>query len=208
MSIKKAAFHIGLSTLVLGGLMSLQACSLGGLRAGDHIERWNLEEAVNVDNIRPSGQGVEGAEVTLCGPDGLKRTGIVGQDVAATVVAVFYRDPVPAGKQGNPLNIYINGHYQASLLGNTFTEQQLRAGEHRLMAVFNDVDQRYVNKDAGAMFKVGQNPVQYFRIGMEAEVPQIQMVDNATGQLALKGRNRQDHTVPRTSASQAAIACH
>lgn len=207
MNAKKSVWKFGVLGLALTGILGLQACSISGLRTGDHIERWNLEDTVNVENIRPGQQATVGAAVTICGPDGQKRQGVVGQDVAAAVVAVFYRDPVPTSRQGNPLNIYINGHYQASLIGNTFTEQQIRAGDHRLMVAFNDVDRSYVSKDAGQMFKVGQEGVQYFRINTAADVPRIEMVDQATGKQALQGRNRQDHTVPRTPRTQGAGAC-
>ncbi len=191
----------GLLSLTLAALVSLPACTSFGSDYGA-LERWNMEEQDVPEQARTAAVGNSYAN-PYC-PGQAPSSSVVDESLAQPITAVFYRDPPPATNQGNPLNVYINGHYQASLVGNTFTVQQLRPGEHRLMVAFNDAERRYVSKDAGQVFKVGQSAIQYFRISADenAAAARIAAVDADAGKAALQGRMRQDHTVPRVLRSK------
>ncbi len=187
-------------SLVGLAFLGLQACSSLGSEYGA-LERWNMEDVEAIAAVSADGAG--NAYANAYCPGQAPSSTAVDESLAQPVVAVFYRDPPPPSNQGNPLNVYINGHYQASLVGNTFTTQHIRPGKHRLMVAFNDVERRYVSKDDGQVFDVGQTPIQYFRISADgAAAPRIAAVDADAGKAALKGRMRQDHTVPRVQRSK------
>lgn len=112
---------------------------------------------------------------------------------------IFFRE-LPAGRElDRPINVYIDGHYQASLVGNAFTRAQLCPGEHRLAVALNDVERRYLTKEEGLLFKVEPGGPRYYRVGdsptgvvtltavTEADVP------TNVQSLAV----RQSHAVPR-----------
>ena len=91
------------------------------------------------------------------------------------------------------------------LQGNTYTQQALCPGNHRLMAAREDVQRRYVSKDEGQSFAVGTEPVQYFRVsegsgGVAAIAPASAQA--AGGSL----RQLQTLTVPRVVATGCASA--
>lgn len=115
------------------------------------------------------------------------------------VAVVFYRELGAETETSRPINIYINGQYQASLVGNTYTEQMLCPGEQQLMVAFNDVSQRYVNKEEGWVFDIDTRPIQYFRVADDgAGGAVISQVDGETAEAA-KGslQERQVHTISR-----------
>ena len=117
---------------------------------------------------------------------------------AQAVRVVFFRDGGSASRLDQPINLYINGHYQASLVGNTYTEQSLCPGAVRIAAQFNDVRQRYTTKTEGVPMTVGNQPVQYFRVSEDAVGNAVvNAVDGQAAQGATSLRLLQSHTLPR-----------
>lgn len=120
---------------------------------------------------------------------------------ASAVRVVFYRQQQATVRSGQPVNLYINGQYQASLVGNTYTEQLLCPGTHRLAVHFNDVRQRYVTKAEGRAAVVGAQTTQYFEVNENAAGEAIVRPADA-GQAAAAGslRELQTHTISRVVA--------
>lgn len=81
------------------GMFTACAAALQGCGTGAGIERWELTEA----RAPQPAPALPGAAVQ-------------------PVAVVFFRDAGIAA--GQPINIYVNGQYQASLVGNTFTERE------------------------------------------------------------------------------------
>lgn len=164
--------RVGLAGAAVLALLGLQACS----GTGGRVEHWEM-----VENRAPQ--------------PAPQASGTARQPVAV----VFYRDTSSGTHTQNPINVYINGQYQASLVGSTYTEQALCPGNHRLMVVFNDVRQRYIGKDEGRTYAVGTQPVQYFRVSEDASGTAV--IAPATREAAQSAgaslRELQVHTVPR-----------
>jgi len=147
-----------------------------GCSTGSGVERWQMTEAQAPQPVQP-----------------------VAGSAVQPVAVVFFRDAGIATRQ--PINIYVNGQYQASLTGETFTEKVLCPGEHSLVAAPDDVRQRYQTKQARNRVSIGKEPAQYFRV-----------FQNAAGQIAIAAaprdaalaavpslRTRQSHTISRVS---------
>ena len=114
------------------------------------------------------------------------------------VRVVFFRQPRAGDSAEQPINLYINGQYQASLVGSTYTEQNLCPGAHRLAVQFNDVQRRYVTKTEGESVAVGSAPMQYFRVTETAAgQASLQAVSAQEANAAGGLRSLQAHTVPR-----------
>lgn len=163
--------RLGLAGVAGMALLGLQACST----AGGQVEQWHMVEGRAPHSAQPAA----GA-----GPQ--------------PVAVVFYRDVVSGSHAAAPINVYINGQYQTSLVGQTYTQQALCPGNHRMMAAREDVQRRYVSKDEGQSFKVGTEPVQYFRVsegngGVASIAPATAQAVAANANL----RQLQTHTVPR-----------
>lgn len=153
-------------------LLGLQACST----SGGAVEHWTMVE----------GRAPQPAAAVVA-------------PARQPVAVVFYREAGQGEHALKPINVYINGQYQASLVGNTYTEQALCPGSHRLKVAYNDVQQRYVSKDEGLTFAIGTEPVQYFRVTETgAGVAGLAAVPAETAQAARTSLSElQRHTIPR-----------
>lgn len=163
--------RLGLGSLAGIALLGLQACS----STSGQVEHWRMVESRAPQSVAPS-------KGSMLKP----------------VAVVFFRDSVSGANATAPINVYLNGQYQTSLVGHTFTQQDLCPGNHRMMAAREDVRRRYVSKDEGQSFAVGTEPIQYFRVseGAGGEV----RIEPATAQAAAARaglRQLQTHTVPR-----------
>jgi hypothetical protein len=149
----------------------------GGCASGGAIERWQLFEPAAAS----------------------------AQTHSDSVDLVFYRE-LPAGRQfDRPINVYIDGHYLGSLVGNAYVRAQLCPGEHRLAVALEDVQRRYLTKDEGLPFKVDAASARYFKVAVTegglvtlTAVPQTELTGGVSS-LA----SRQSHAVPRL----AKVAC-
>lgn len=127
-------------------LMSILALTISGCGStSDQVERWHMTET-----RRPT--PVE------------KVPGAARQPVRV----VFFREAGKGERAQIPINLYINGQYQASLVGNTYTEQSLCPGEHGLAVHFRDVELRYMSKRESRQVAIDAEPVQYFRVSESA----------------------------------------
>lgn len=170
--IARRALRIGAAGVVGLSLLVLQACST----SGNAVEHWTMVEG---RTPQPA------AAVTA--------------PARQPVAVVFYREAGQGEQARRPVNVYINGQYQASLVGNTYTEQALCPGSHRLKVAYNDVQQRYLSKDDGLTFAVGTEPVQYFRVTETgAGVAGLTSVPAETAQAARASLSElQRHTISR-----------
>jgi len=85
---------------MVGTLLLVLVVGVTGCSTGSTVERWQLFE--------PASSSAK------------------SQDEAVDLV--FFRE-LPTGRQvDRPINVYIDGHYQASLVGNAFTRAQLCPG--------------------------------------------------------------------------------
>lgn len=120
--------------------------------------------------------------------------------VPATNV-VFVRQSLLAAKSSEPLNVYVNGHYLASLIGDTYAETRLCPGRHRMAAAFNDVENRYATKMQGLPLQVRRVPNQYVLVQEDAATGQarLQAISEAQARstLASGTRSKQIHSIPR-----------
>lgn len=156
------------------GVLGIGAALLISGCAFNQTEHWRMTEAVAPSAVKQS----ENAPTEA-------------------VRAVFFRDEGSALRNDQPINLYINGHYQASLVGNTYTEQQLCPGKHRVAVHFNDVYRRYVTKLEGIPLNLGGNPVQYFRVSEDAAGNAVFQPVDVGAEAAGNLRQLQSHTVPR-----------
>jgi OOP family OmpA-OmpF porin len=150
-----------------------------GCSTGSAVERWQLFESAS--------------------------SGAKSQDVA--VELLFFRE-LPSGRQlDRPINVYIDGHYQASLVGNAFTRAQLCPGEHRLAVAVNDVERRYLTKEEGLPFKVEPGGPRYFRVAdTQSGVVTLTAVAEAEVPTAVQSlATRQSHAVPRLPRTDCSV---
>lgn len=167
---------------VFAGLMPISAWLMGAMTVavlsgcgstGSQVEKWQLTES----------QAPSAAE---------KIPGAARQPVRV----VFFREAGSGAHAQTPVNLYINGQYQASLVGNTYTEQALCPGQHGLAVQMSDVNQRYTTKQHSAPVTVGLDAVQYFRVSEDAAG--VARVTTAPADTTLPSlRLLQRHTIPR-----------
>ncbi|MGB3070630.1 MAG: hypothetical protein WBC18_18895 [Ottowia sp.] len=150
---------------------------LGCAGAGGPVEKWQMTK----DQAPQAAQAQPGA--------------------MKPVAVVFYREAGGANAK-QPVNVYVNGQYQASLVGNTYTEQNLCPGQHTLAAHFNDVAQRYSTKLAGRPAHIDSRPMQYFKV-TEGTDGQATLTPVAADQAArlTSLQVRQAHTLARVTRS-------
>ncbi|QTD45401.1 hypothetical protein [Ottowia testudinis] len=153
---------------------ALLVIGLAGCAASGSLERWQVTEPVTPTAVpRPD-------------------------QPASAVRVVFFREAGSSAKAAQPINLYINGHYQASLVGSTYTEQSLCPGAHRVAVHLNDVRTRYVTKTEGAPLQVGADSIQYFRVVEDAAGNvAVQPVAASAAQGVSSLRLLQTHTLPR-----------
>lgn len=162
-----------------GALLLGLLLGVSGCSTGSTVERWELFEAAS--------------------------SGAKSQDDAVDLV--FFRE-LPTGRQvDRPINVYIDGHYQASLVGNAFTRAQLCPGEHRLAVALNDVERRYMTKDEGLPFKVERGGSRYFRVAdTQAGVVTLTAVAEAEVPSVVQSlATRQSHAVPRLPRTECGV---
>jgi len=150
---------------------------LGCAGSGGPVEKWQMTK----DEVPRAAQGQPGA--------------------MKPVAVVFYREA--GGANANqPVNVYVNGQYQASLVGNTYTEQSLCPGQHTLAAHFNDVAQRYSTKLAGQSIRIDDRPMQYFKV-TEGAGGQANLTPVSADQIGriTSLQVRQAHTLARVTRS-------
>lgn len=117
------------------------------------------------------------------------------------VAVVFFREAAADARVTQPVNVYINGQYQTSLVDNNFSEYALCPGQHSLVVAINDAQQRYATKQQRSNFVVGSEPMQYFRVSEDA-AGQVRVVPatTAAAQAAVPSlRTRQAHTISRVT---------
>ena len=169
--LRRQGARLGLAGIAGMALLGLQACS----SSGGQVEHWRM---------------VEGKAP--------QSTPAVTGSGSKPVAVVFYRDAVAGAQAQAPINVYINGQYQTSLVGQTYTQQSLCPGNHRMKAAREDVRRQYVSKEEGQTFAVGSEPIQYFRVsegagGVASIAPTPAQAVAANASL----RQLQTHTVPR-----------
>lgn len=175
MKSSKTSTTPGRARLARWGLLAAacQALALAGCGSMGPVERWHMTDAQAPSNAAPSAP-------------------------VQPVRVVFFRQASAGDRVAQPVNLYINGQYQASLVGNAYTEQSLCPGTHRLAVQFNDVQQRYVTKTEGQQVAVGSAPMQYFRVTETAAGQAgLQAVGADEASAAGNLRRLQAHTVPR-----------
>lgn len=164
---------------MVGTLLLVLVVGVTGCSTGSTVERWQLFE--------PASSSAK------------------SQDDAVDLV--FFRE-LPAGRQvDRPINVYIDGHYQTSLVGNAFTRAQLCPGEHRLAVALNDVERRYLTKEEGLPFKVERGGPRYFRVAdTQAGVVTLTAVAEAEVPSTVQSlATRQSHAVPRLPRAECAV---
>ncbi len=168
----------GATSVLRGAIMWGSLCAvlvLAGCGSTGTVERWHMTD----EQAPASGATAPGTP-------------------AQAVRVVFFRQAPASERAAQPINLYINGQYQASLVGSTYTEQSLCPGQQRVAVHFNDVQRRYVTKAEGLALAIGQAPTQYFRVtedaaGQAGVRPASADEARAAGSLRLL----QAHTVPR-----------
>ncbi len=125
---------------------------------------------------------------------------------AQAVRAVLYREAGQSAKARQPINVYIDGHYQASLIGDVYTETVVCSGKMGLSVAFNDVNQRYATKLVSTRYAVGSGAVQYFRVSETAAgVASIEQLPADTARAAIGSlRLQQAHTISRVTSEACA----
>lgn len=168
-----AIVRAGLRLGAIGALgLLLQACA----SSGGAVEHWTM-----VEDVAP------------------QPAPAVAAPARQPVAVVFYREAGTGAQAGTPINVYINGQYQASLVGNTYTEHALCPGSHRLKVAYNDVQKRYVSKDEGLDFAVGSAPMHYFRVTETGagEAALVAVPAEAAQAARASLSERQHHTISR-----------
>ncbi|GAB4208977.1 MAG: hypothetical protein Fur0019_15290 [Tibeticola sp.] len=161
----------GHRSVAVGSVLLALVLGIAGCSAGSAVERWQLFESAS--------------------------SSVKSEDAAVDLV--FFRE-LPAGREvDRPINVYVDGHYQASLVGNAFTRAQLCPGGHRLAVALNDVERRYLTKEEGLPFKVESGGPRYFRVAdTQTGVVTLTAVSEAEVPSAVQSlATRQSHAVPR-----------
>lgn len=164
---------------VVGSLLLALILGVSGCSTGSAVERWQLFESAT--------------------------SSAKSQDDAVDLL--FFRE-LPAGRQvDRPINVYIDGHYQASLVGNAFTRAQLCPGDHRLAVALNDVERRYLTKEEGLPFKVERGGPRYFRVAdTPTGVVTLTAVAEADVPTTVQSlATRQSHAVPRLPRAECSV---
>ena len=146
-------------------------------------ERWELTQ------VR---QPNKGAEVT---------------DPSRPVSVIFYRIAEDSTRLSDPINLYIDKHYQASLIGNTYTEQWLCPGERLFSVAFNDVNNRHISRERGVLLPVQAVAVQHFVISQNEQGQAV--IQPASQEQAAQYKSSlkrlQKHTIPRVVTKACAV---
>ncbi len=157
---------------------------LAGCAGGGPIERWQMTEDRTPELTAPAGQA----------------------GASRPVQVVFFRQAPAGGQAQRPINLYINGHYQASLVGSTYTEQSLCPGPHRMAVHLNDVQRRYVTKTEGQAIAIAADkPIQYFRVAEDgAGQASLHPATSSEASAATSLKLLQTHTIARVPKSHCA----
>ncbi|QTD44846.1 hypothetical protein [Ottowia testudinis] len=160
------------------------ALALAGCASSDGaIERWDLSKSAEAGS---GGNTIRGADAIPVKSD--QKTAVV-----------FVRQVVAPTRAAEPANIYINGRYQTSLVGNVFTEVPLCAGQHSFVAAYSDYQRDYNTKSVVLPFTVKAGPAQYFLVTEDAQgLARLEPMPAEQGKAAADGVKRlQTHAVSR-----------
>ena len=164
-----------------GLALAVVAAVLGGCASQGGVENWKMTES---------------------------RRAASGDEVAVSAVRlVIFRDGGSSAKASKPINVYIDERYQASLIGDAYTEHTLCPGEHRFAVAFEDVNNHYDTKQAGTALLITRDAVQYVRIvegaGGEAEFAAVtaEQADESLKSLDYE----QAHTISRVPSVNCAV---
>ena len=129
-------------------------------------------------------------------------------DPALPVSVIIYRVAKEDARLSDPINLYIDKHYQASLIGNTYTEQWLCPGDRLFSVAFNDVTNRHTSREQGVLLPVQAVPVQYFVISQNEQGQAV--IQPASQEQAAQYKNSlkrlQKHTIPRVVTKACAVS--
>jgi len=118
---------------------------------------------------------------------------------------VLYRAAAPG--EATPINIYVNGEYQASLLGGAYTNVDVCAGPVRLVASVSDANRAYADKaQAGVAVALLDGSTRYFSVQPSPGGASLTPVDASVARQALGQLPRQSHTLSRVDAPKCAPA--
>lgn len=94
-----------------------------------------------------------------------------------------------------PVNLYINGEYQASLVDKAYTKVRLCPGQHTVSAYAGDVRNKYAAKKGGVAYTVVGGTSSYFEVLPVTQGAATVSVSNqsAMGEIG----HRQSHTISR-----------
>lgn len=164
-----------LASVVLGGLV---ACT-GGAHVVPEI----------VVPFRPLTDGQSYA------PDKARSAASLGQGKSRIVIY----SPARVAESGarTPLNIYIDGRFQASLLPGAYTEQVICSAGFHLNVVPGDVIADYTAREMrGQPYRPTGEPA-YFRVSADSAGASVSPVDRLQAQSELARMERQVHTISR-----------
>lgn len=109
----------------------------------------------------------------------------------------IFRQPAAGSELRSPVNIYVNGEYQGSLVNNAYTLVRLCPGSHTLSAWAADASDRYRGKKAGSEFTIAAGSPAYFEAG---SAPRGAVSLRQSDAQAMHGvSRRQSHTIARVS---------
>ena len=109
-------------------------------------------------------------------------------------LAVFYR---PAEVQKSPVNVYVNGDYQASLLENSFSPIAVCATKQLFTASISSATQ-FGNRTNGARYTLPVNDIAYIRVTTDASGKAIlSKVGKEVAEQEMTGLKRVSNTLSR-----------
>lgn len=117
----------------------------------------------------------------------------------------FYRPATVLAPQ--PVNIYLDGHYHASLLRGGFAETCMLPGAMSVQTVLDDASRQHLGKqEAGQRIQFDAGKTVYLRLQESAYAPpSLQLVNAAAAQTELRNIRRQIHTVSRVKAARECV---
>lgn len=107
----------------------------------------------------------------------------------------FFRKVGSSEGSAIPINLYVNGQYQASLVDKAYTKVRLCPGQHTVSAYAGDVRNKYAAKNAGNAYTVAANTANYFEVvPVQQGAAQVSASnESAMGEVG----HRQSHTISR-----------
>jgi OOP family OmpA-OmpF porin len=115
---------------------------------------------------------------------------------------LVYRSNLAQSTQ--PVNIYLDGHYHASLLKGGFSETCLTPGALSVQSILDDASRQHLGKqEAGQWVQFDAGKTVYMRLQESGYAkPVLQVVNSSLAQQELKNMRRQIHTVSRVKVAR------